>query len=71
MRLILYKYIYIYIVRTGFGNLSPLRVVVPCTSTQAQTIELFCVEVRRQLWYSWKLSLRPMKWFSDIGEQIE
>ena len=29
------------IVRAGFGSPSPLRLVVPCTSSQAQTIELF------------------------------
>ena len=29
------------VVRTGFGNPSPLKLMVPYTSTQAQTIELF------------------------------
>ena len=29
------------IVRAGFGSPSPLRLVVPCTLSQAQTIELF------------------------------
>ena len=65
------KIFFILYVRIGFGSPSPLRIVVSCTSTQTQTIELFCIEVGRQLRYSCKLSPRLVKWFLDKEEQTE